>query len=217
MGITIEKHKYKKWMLFLVLLAILLLVAVILSLLTGDMEIPANEIAKIMRSKSGIEYAVLTNIRIPRTQLAFAVGGALSLAGTLLQGIFRNPLVEPYTMGISGGAALGVALCIVLGLHLATTALVLPLSGFAGALCTVFLVYFLSSKKQKGLDINRMLLIGVMVSFISSSAVMFLMAVTTAENLHSIIFWIMGSLNEPNKKLIDLALYSSIFGLVVSH
>lgn len=217
MIIPAQHNRYGKWMLSVILLLILLIGAIVLSLSIGDMDIPIYGIAEFLKSKSGIEYAVLTNIRIPRTILAFSVGGALSLAGTLLQGIYRNPLVEPYTMGISGGAALGVAICIVFGIHLKTSALVLPFFGFIGAFSTIFLVYSLSAKKQKGLHINRMLLIGVMISFIASSAMLFFMSVTTAENLHNIVFWIMGSLNEPNMVFIKVSLFTSLAGLLISY
>lgn len=169
----------------------------------------------ILAQKTGVEYAVLTKIRIPRLLLAIAVGGGLSLSGAILQGIYRNPLVEPYTLGISGGAALGVSIAIVFGLN-TISFLVLPLFGFAGAVITLFLVYFLSIKRE-GLNINSMLLIGVMVSFVSSSAMMFLMSTTTTDNVQSIVFWVMGSLDEPNDMLIKIALYSSLFGLVFTY
>jgi iron complex transport system permease protein len=181
------------------------------------MDISISEIFKLLMLKNSIEYDVLNNIRIPRTILAFSVGGALSLAGTLLQGVYRNPLVEPYTMGISGGAALGVTICIVSGIHLRTSPLMLSLFGFIGAFSSIFLVYSLSSKKKKDLNINRMLLIGVMISFIASSAMLFFMSVTTSENLHSIMFWIMGSLNEPNRLLINISLATSLLGLIISY
>ena len=86
------------------------------------------------------------------------------MSGVLLQGIYRNPLVEPYTMGISGGAALGVALAIVFKLSSVFGSFFLPVSGFIGAAITIFLVYFLSIRNNH-LNINKMLLIGVMVSF----------------------------------------------------
>jgi iron complex transport system permease protein len=93
----------------------------------------------------------------------------------------------------------------------------LPFFGFCGAFSSIFLVYSLSSKRGKGLNINRMLLIGVMISFIASSAMLFFMSISTAENLHSIVFWIMGSLNEPNKLLINISLISSLLGLIISY
>lgn len=147
--------------------------------------------------------------------LAIAVGGALSLSGAILQGIYRNPLVEPYTLGISGGAALGIAVAIVFGLN-NFSFLTLPLFGFAGAIITLFLVYFLSVKRG-GMSINSMLLIGVMVSFVSSSAMMFLMSITTTDNLQSIVFWVMGSLDESNSLLIKIAFYSAISGLILTY
>ncbi len=209
--------RYGGWFVFLFVLLVLLILTVGFSLSIGEMDISLKSIPILLSKKQGVEYAVLTKLRLPRTVLAFAVGGALSLAGTILQGIYRNPLVEPYTLGISGGAALGVAICIVFSVHISIGAFALPLFGFAGAFTTIFLVYFLTIRKQRDLNINRMLLIGVMISFIASSSMMFLMAVTTAENLHSIIFWVMGSLNEPNTKLIKLILVSSIVGLVISY
>lgn len=205
------------WLVTILVLIAMVLCAALLSLSVGDMDISVPDILRYLRLKEGLEFAVLDNIRIPRTILAFSVGGALSLAGTLLQGVYRNPLVEPYTMGISGGAALGVAICIVLELHFKVSSLMLPLSGFFGAFVSIFLVYRLSSKRNKNLNINRMLLIGVMISFIASSAMLFFMSVTTAENIQSIVFWIMGSLNEPNKFLIYTSLFFSVLGLAVSY
>jgi len=212
-----KNSRYLKWCFFLLVVFILLLGAVVLSLSVGDMKISFSDIIRLLKTKEGIEYAVLVNLRLPRTILAFAVGGALSLSGTLLQGVYRNPLVEPYTMGISGGAAFGVAICIVTGLYLKAGAIALPVVGFAGALLTVFFVYFLSIKRQGGLSIHRMLLTGVMISFIASSAMMFLMSITSAEDVHGIIFWIMGSLSEPNAGLIKIAVVVAFAGLISSY
>lgn len=152
---------------------------------------------------------------LPRIILGFAIGGALSLAGVIFQGMFRNPLIEPYTLGISGGTALGVCLNIVLGLQRAGV-LTLPLSGFSGAILVILLVYSLSIRKGI-LKIQGLLLTGVMISFISSSLIMLIMAISCAEDLHGIVFWIMGSLEEPSWLLIRLALIVSIIGLIISY
>jgi iron complex transport system permease protein len=209
------KNKYIKWILFLAALLLLLVVSVIISLSVGEVKITLSQLPDILSNKESIEYAVLSKIRVPRLLLAIAVGGALSLSGAILQGIYRNPLVEPYTLGISGGAALGVAIAIVFGFHLASYVM-LPLFGFTGAIITLFLVYFLSVKKG-GLSINSMLLIGVMVSFVASSAMMFLMSISTPDNLQSIVFWVMGSLDETNMLLIRIAFYSSLAGLFLTY
>jgi len=213
---SFQQKMHQKWLLFLFILTVLLILSVLLSLSTGDVNIPLSGIFKILKAKNSLKYEVLNNIRIPRTILAFSVGGALSLAGTLLQGVYRNPLVEPYTMGISGGASLGVAICIVFGISFKTSPLALPFFGFLGAFGSTFLVYWLSSGKR-GLNINKMLLIGVMISFIASSALLFLMSITTVENLQSIIFWMMGSLNQPNKLPIYTSLITSLLGLMISY
>ncbi len=207
--------KYLKWILFLVALFVLLLISIVISLSSGEVKISLAQLPEILSNKDSIEFTVLTKIRIPRLLLAISVGGALSLSGAILQGIYRNPLVEPYTLGISGGAALGVAIAIVFGFQAASYA-VLPLFGFTGAIITLFIVYFLSIKKG-GLSINSMLLIGVMVSFVASSAMMFLMSISTPDNLQSIVFWVMGSLDESNVLLIRIAFYSSIAGLFLAY
>lgn len=192
-----------------------LLAAAVLSLSVGEVSIPYKIIPQILADKESMEYGVLAYIRIPRTVLGFAVGGSLSLAGAILQGIYRNPLVEPYTLGISGGASLGVTFAIVAGLHLLNI-LFLPLAGFIGAFVTLFLVYTLSLKKG-ALSVNRMLLIGVMISFISSSLMMFLMSITAVENIHGIVFWIMGSLNESNTTMVWIISALSVVCLIVAY
>ncbi len=212
-----QKKLLARWALYLLVILILLVLAALLSLAVGEITIRLSDIPAVFRAKEGMEYVILTKLRIPRIVLAIAIGGSLSLAGTLLQGIYRNPLVEPYTMGISGGGAFGVAICIVLGLHLRWGSYLLPVFGFLGALATIFMVYTLGTRKSRGLSINRMLLIGVMISFIASSGMLFLMALSSTESLHSIIFWTMGSLNEPNTGLIGLVLVISILGLLVSY
>jgi len=209
-------RKYARWWLFTLAGVLLLVVAAVFSLTVGEADISLRDIIPVLGGKEGMEYFILTEIRIPRILLAFAVGGSLSLSGAILQGIFRNPLVEPYTLGISGGAALGVALAIVAGLHLSIGVIMLPLSGFTGAMATIFLVSLLGFLRG-GADINKMLLIGVMISFVASSSMMFLMSVTTSENMHGIVFWIMGSLDEPNQMLIRLTLITSLAGLGVSY
>ena len=211
------RKKIILWIWWLLLFGGILLGIGVFSLCVGPSGIPFKRIISVIFEGAGSsEYTILFNIRLPRILLGFAIGGALSLAGVLLQGMFRNPLVEPYTLGISGGAALGVCLNIVLGLSGKFGALTLPLSGFLGAILIILLVYSLSVKKGI-LKIQGLLLTGVMISFISSSLIMLIMAISKVEDLHGIVFWIMGSLEEPNFTLIKAILIVSVLCLVVSY
>jgi len=211
------QKKYLQWITYLSGLLVLLIASVVLSLSVGEMNLGFMDIFSILRKgHESMEYTILSQIRIPRVLLGIAVGGALSLAGILLQGVYRNPLVEPYTLGISGGASLGVALAIVFGLHQLIGSFVLPVAGFAGSFLIIFLVYTISTRNGR-VNIQTMLLTGVMISFIASSSMMLLMAITSSENLHGIIFWIMGSLDEPDKSLIYITLILAFCSLVLSY
>jgi iron complex transport system permease protein len=135
------QKKYLQWMLILAGLIFLLIATVILSLSVGEMNLGFTDVFKVLREgHESMEYTILSQIRLPRILLGIAVGGSLSLSGILLQGVYRNPLVEPYTLGISGGASLGVAFAIVFGLHQLIGSFVLPVSGFIGAFVIIFIV-----------------------------------------------------------------------------
>lgn len=201
---------------FLFLLLVLLVVASAVSLLSGDFDVSWKQLPVILQQPGSMEYSVLMHLRLPRLLLAFAVGASLSLSGVILQGIYRNPLVEPFTLGISGGASLGVALVIVSGTVLTLGGMLLPIAGFAGAFVTIFMVYVLGMRRGAA-NINRMLLTGVMISFVCSSLLMFLLSVSTTENLHNIIFWTMGSLEEPDERLIRLMLIGSVAVFLIAH
>ena len=120
------------WSLYVLLLLVGVVTVFMLSLGMGEIPIRIGDLPHILSEKDSVEYGVLAYIRIPRTLLGLTIGGSLSLAGTILQGIYRNPLVEPYTLGISGGASLGITFAIVAGIHLINI-LFLPLAGFIGA------------------------------------------------------------------------------------
>ncbi len=214
-GSVSRQIKLFRWGISLLSLLILTVVAFLLGMSAGELDISVWDVPRIMTEKEGVDYVVLTQIRLPRIILAIAAGGGLSLSGAVLQGIYRNPLVEPFTLGISGGAALGVALAIVFTLPAVLGAFALPLAGFAGALLAIVFVYVLGARFGQ-VNVNNMLLIGVMVSFVSSSLMMLMMSLATARSLHSIIFWMMGSLDEPNAMLIRLTLFVSVTSLVIA-
>ena len=207
-------NRFQKWVFTIVILSVLLVISIVLGLSIGEVNFNISEIFSILNSKTGVEYSIITNIRLPRIILGLAVGGSLSISGLVLQAIYRNPLVEPYTLGISGGAALGVAIGIVFGAVNIFSVFTLPIYGIIGAVITIIFMYILSMRRTH-LNINSILLTGVMISFITSSAIMLLLATTSTEKLQNIIFWTMGSLEEPNSMLIYFVLATSIIGLII--
>jgi iron complex transport system permease protein len=211
------REKTVRWAFWIAVLCSLLFGTVFFSLCIGSVGISLKKIIEVIcEGNTSTEYSILFDIRLPRIILGFAIGGALSIAGVILQGMFRNPLVEPYTLGISGGAALGVCLNIILRLNHTLGLFSLPLFGFLGANLVIMLVYSLSIRRGI-LRIQGLLLTGIMISFIASSLIMFIMAISRVEDLHGIVFWIMGSLEEPNWFLIKLSVLVSILGLIISY
>jgi iron complex transport system permease protein len=201
-------NKKTKYIVIFFVLLILLFLSALLSIMVGS----TNVFNKNMLQQSDI----LLGLRLPRILLALIVGGSLSLSGAILQGIFKNPLVEPYTLGISGGANLFVCIGIAFNVtRLFEFNFIQPLTGFAGALLSIMLVYFLS-KSKKELKINGMLLIGVMFSFISSSLVMLIIALSKSESAHSMIFWMMGSLDKSDPVLTTIVGIVAFMGLIIS-
>lgn len=205
---SVSCHLIRKWCLVTVCLWLLLIMAGVLALATGSSKLSISTLIQAAWAWLGfakVENAAVTilfRIRLPRLILGFFVGGALSMAGVIFQGLFHNPLVEPYTLGISGGAALGVSLALLFGGQSWWGGYLQPLSGFLGALITIILVYGFA-RKGGLLRTNTMLLAGVMISFISSSAIMLLMALSPyLQRIHTLLFWIMGSLQESNLLLI---------------
>jgi len=208
--------KAKGWILWIVILLIMLLFVCLLSMFYGSVGIPINRLIEIiLKGEKGGERIILFDLRLSRIILGIAFGGGLSLCGVILQGMFRNPLVEPYTLGISGGAALGVCIGIVLKLSKISGSYILPVSGFAGAVFVVIIIYALSIRKGK-IKIQNLLLTGVMISFVCSSLVMLLMAISRSEDLHGIIFWTMGSLAVNDWLLVKISITISLTLLFIS-
>ncbi len=209
------KKKIFSWLIWIVILVIAAIIAGVVSLRTGSASLSFSQIISTLLGKGDqLANSIIFNIRLPRILLGLVVGGGLSLVGVMLQGMFRNPLVEPYTLGISGGACLGVALSVIFKIPKILGALAFPLAGFLGSLVVIWFLYILSMRKGV-LRIRGILLCGVMLSYIASSLIMLLMAVAKTEDLHGIIMWTMGSLDEPNWVLVVVATVVSALGLII--
>ena len=157
-----------------VLLLGLLGVACLVSLAVGPGGLPSRDVLQF---------------RLLRLALGILAGGALSLVGASLQGLLRNPLVDPFTLGVSSGAAFGASVVIALG---AATSVVLPVAGFLGALVTILAVYTLARVKGR-VTVTGLVLAGVIMSFLFSSLVMLVM-VLARQPLGRAVYLLMGYL-----------------------
>jgi iron complex transport system permease protein len=155
---------------------------------------------------------IVWRIRLPRALLAALAGGALSLGGLVFQALLRNPLAEPYILGVSGGSAIGAILGILLGL---TRFPGVSACAFLGSLATLALIVAMSAGRSV-LKKDALLLSGVMVNAFCAAVIMFLVSMTQDARLHNIIFWLMGDLSSADGATVALlaGILLPCFGLV---
>jgi len=176
---------------------LLLVVLGIIMLLGISVGSTGTHIKETLFSLMGVEKAdtmletIIWRIRLPRVFLATLVGAALSLGGLVFQALLRNPLAEPYILGISSGSGIGAILGILGGLSPFPG---VSLAAFAGSMATLLLLLFMTSGKTM-LKKNVLLLSGVMVNAFCAAFIMFLISITQDDRLHNIIFWLMGDLS----------------------
>jgi len=128
---------------------------------------------------------IVGSIRLPRVLAAFFVGASLALAGAAMQALFKNPMADPYILGTSSGGALGASIAIVfLG------GIFVPVFAWAGAVVAIFIVWLIAARKGV-ISVETLLLTGIAVSFFFAAVVSFLIAIA-GENVHQILFWLMG-------------------------
>ncbi|MBN1675482.1 MAG: iron ABC transporter permease [Kiritimatiellae bacterium] len=147
--------------------------------------------------------ASIMQLRLIRVLAGFVVGAGLACAGVVLQALLRNPLAEPYVLGVSSGAGLGAAVVILTGLA-TVSVIALPLGAFVFGLATLALVYRLASGGGTP-SIYSLLLSGVIVSAVCSSILMFLVSIAPVEGLHSVLWWMLGNLQVPSRKLLAVS------------
>lgn len=205
----------------LVLLGILVLTMVI-CLCFGTISIGPGRVVEVLLSKlRGAEQGreqildtIILSIRLPRVLLAALVGCALSVAGSLFQALLRNPLADPYVLGVSSGSAVGAVLAMILGL--AATSFGLPLASFAGAIGTVMIVFYVGSMGRR-VHTNTLLLAGVIINAFFGAVLMFLISISRTEALHSIIFWLMGDFSFADYQRVILAFPYIFAGVLLAY
>jgi len=162
---------------------------------------------------SALETIIL-EIRLPRVILAGLVGAALAIAGATYQGLFRNPLADPYLIGVAQGAALGAVVGFVLPIDWQWLGLgIVPLFAFIGALLSVVIVYNLA-RVGKTIPVTTLILAGVALGALWGSIVSYLI-ITSGEKMHGIIFWLMGSFSLTQWSEVKVVLPYVVVGVVV--
>ncbi len=152
----------------------------------------------------------ILNIRLARLFMAVIAGGGLSVTGAILQGLLRNPLCEPYVLGVSSGAALGAVSAISVGIGYKVFGFgILPLFAFLGAAATLFFIYRIARINGR-LPLQNLLLTGVVVGAVLSSVVIFIDSFSRSQTMHSVMWWMLGSL-----QVFDLNLLFSVGFVVV--
>lgn len=195
-------------------LSLLLLVAMLAGIGLGstDSSLLASLRALVdPASSDSLLHTIVWQLRVPRVLLAGAVGATLSLGGLVFQAILRNSLAEPYILGISGGAAIGAIVGILLGFARFPG---VTLTAFAGSLATLLLILIMASGRSI-MKKSSLLLSGVMVNSFCSAVIMFLVSLTQDSRLHNIIFWLMGDLSQGDLPQVMMMMAMLVPGFLI--
>ncbi len=206
------------------ILAIILFVVVVIALKMGAVQVSlyglGRDLIRVLLGQSSAissDYGMIVlDIRLPRILLAIFVGASLSVAGTSFQALLRNPLADPYVLGISSGAAVGAIIALIIETRLSFSpelaGLITPFGAFIGAALTIATVYLLGLRDGQ-IDSSTLLLGGVITGSFLSAIIMFLMSTQSAGNLRGSSYWLMGNLSTPPPKSL---LYLLAIGFVVA-
>ena len=159
------------------------------------------------------DYEIFVHVRLPRVCLAALVGAALACCGVVLQAILRNPLADPYILGISSGAGLGVVVAVLFGASWSFCGgSAISVLAFAGALATVWLVWAVGRLAGQS-QVTSLLLAGVVVNAFFSSVIMFLTSIAASHQLRSTTLWLMGNITEKDPSVLGLGAFCILAGI----
>ncbi len=193
-----QYHAKKIFFMILVTVGILVLVGIAASLGSYDLTISEVYTAILSGILPDIELddpiiqTILWEIRLPRIAMAIVAGASLGVAGAILQGVLRNPLAEPFTLGISSAAAMGASLAIIGGLKFFGTYSVV-LNAFISAFVATIVIYTIA--KSKGMTPESIILAGIAIMFLLDAVTSFTQYLGTAEQVQAVVFWMMGSVS----------------------
>ncbi|NQT89840.1 MAG: iron ABC transporter permease [Candidatus Omnitrophica bacterium] len=193
----------------MILLLFLLLLASAAAIMIGSVSVPVSEIFSE-------DFRAILMLRLSRIILAGIAGASLAVVGAILQGLLKNPLADPYVLGISSGAGLGAVVAIASGVSLlAGGSYSLPFFAFLGGILATLFVYFIS-KKAARVGTEDLLLSGVIVAAMLSGLIMFVVSTMETEGMHSSLWWLLGNTQIFDMKLLTIVSVVSIFGIAIS-
>lgn len=214
---------------FLILFGLLVALggAVMIGVSIGAVRIPLTTVGNVFLNRmTAVEVSgpssilstqetIIMDVRLPRVILTAIVGAALATAGAVFQGLFKNPMADPYVIGVSSGAALGATVAVMLNVGAVSLGLyAVPFMAFLGALAATFIVYRLA-KVGGRIPISTLLLSGLAISSLLSAVMTFIMA-GVGKDLHSVIFWLMGGLSARNWSHVNIALPFFVIGFPIA-
>lgn len=195
----------------LIILAMTSLAAMVLSVGIGSVSMTPGEVAAVIFGEgSHLQQTLVLELRLPRTLSAFATGGLLAVAGALMQVLLRNPLADPYVLGLSGGAAVGALLAMLAGLG----GFIVSGSAFAGAMLATLMVFGLAHGTGSWTP-SRLLLTGVVVAAGWGAVITLMLAISPAQRLPGMLYWLMGDVSYARSPWPSLALLFMVCLLVV--
>jgi len=209
----------------LVALSLITLLVLAASIRYGAIDFSISQIAHALasifpgRPEPTLDQRIFLELRLPRAILCLLVGASLGVGGTLMQALFRNPIVEPGLVGTSSGAAFGSALFFVLGgmLHIGTSLWSLPIAACIGGIISTYLVFLLARSREDGrASIVMLLLTGLAVNALFMSAIGFLSYIARDPQARSITFWSLGTLSGASWKAVEIVAVSTIVGSITA-
>lgn len=203
----------KKYSIAYVLSIGLLLSSVWIGISFGSVDIPFSTLWD--KATDPVAYSILWKIRMPRVILAALIGASLAIAGAAFQGLLKNPLADPYTLGISSGASVGAVMTIFLGISIPVLGVfTLPVFSMVGAACTMIIVLTFARLVDRSMKMETLILTGIIFSSFLGSCIS-LMVALTGEQLREIIGWLLGSVSMRGWPYVQMVLPFMVLGTVI--
>ncbi|MEK4629962.1 MAG: iron ABC transporter permease [Solibacillus sp.] len=203
----------KKYTIAYVISIVLLFSSVWIGISFGSVDIPFSTLWD--KTTDPVAYSILWKIRMPRVILAALIGASLAIAGAAFQGLLKNPLADPYTLGVSSGASVGAVMTIFLGISIPVLGtFTLPVFSMAGAALTMFVVLSFAKLVDRTMKMETLILTGIIFSSFLGSCIS-LMVALTGEQLREIIGWLLGSVSMRGWPYVKMVVPFMIIGTVM--